>query len=237
MKADCLLPSTLHSRPVSISAGFTLLELMISFTIIGLVLVLVFGALRIGARAWEKGERDVETHQRQRVVLDNIKRQIASMCLHETKVIDGEKQTQKKIFFKGDSGEMEFLSRIPMVPLNRSSMVYVKYRVGEAEEGEGNRLLLYEKDVVFIDEEEDLAVPEDAEYFELIPRAEEISFAYLKGPEDKDEAVRTEELEWRDEWDPDSDEGIPLAVKIALKQYASDSPIHVIVPLLSEADK
>ena len=67
----------------SISPGFTLLELLISLTIIGLILVIVFGALRIGARAWEKGERDVETHQIQRIVLDNMKRQIASTCLRE----------------------------------------------------------------------------------------------------------------------------------------------------------
>ena len=33
---------------------------MISLTIMALVLVLVFGAFRIGSRAWEKGEKDVE---------------------------------------------------------------------------------------------------------------------------------------------------------------------------------
>ena len=64
--------------PRDSSKGFTLLELLISLTIIGLILVIIFGALRIGVRAWEKGERDVESHQRRRVVLGLVKRQFAS---------------------------------------------------------------------------------------------------------------------------------------------------------------
>ena len=38
--------------------GFTLLELMLSLAIMGLVLLIIFGALRVGTRAWEKGEKE-----------------------------------------------------------------------------------------------------------------------------------------------------------------------------------
>jgi len=77
--------SSIINHQSSISSGFTLLELLISLSIVGLILLIVFGALRIGSRAWEKGERDVEAHQRQRIVLGLIKQQLASASLLEIK--------------------------------------------------------------------------------------------------------------------------------------------------------
>ena len=35
-------------------AGFTLLELLISMTLLGLLMLVVLGGLRFGARAWER---------------------------------------------------------------------------------------------------------------------------------------------------------------------------------------
>ncbi len=224
--------ATTWFRQSSIPSGFTLLELMISLTIIGLVLVLVFGSLRIGARAWEKGERDIEIHQRQRVVLDNIKRQIASVCLREIKGDDGEGQGNKSLFFRGDNEGMEFMTRIPMVPTTRSGMVYVKYVVREEDTGEKMRLMLYEKDAAFINKEEDIGDPDEADFFELIPGAENIQFEYLKGPEDE-----RGDPEWQDAWDPETDKGIPLAVKVTLEEDAEAAPIYVIARLQAEASQ
>ncbi len=222
-----LRQSSIVNRQSTIPPGFTLLELLISLTIIGLILVIVFGALRIGARAWEKGEKDVEIHQIQRIVLENMKRQIASTCLREIMSED-----QKEVFFRGDRESMEFMSRLPMVPTTRSGMVYVKYVVREEEGGEKKRLMLYEKDVVFLEKEKDLDDLDEAEFFELIPGAENIAFEYLKGPEDKDG-----DPEWQDAWEPDSDTGIPLAVKIIFNEDADVAPIYVIARLQAEAKK
>jgi len=207
--------------------GFTLLELLISLTIIGLILVIVFGALRIGARAWEKGEKDVEIHQIQRIVLENMKRQIASTCLR--KIVS---EDQKEVFFRGDRESMEFMSRLPMVPTTRSGMVYVKYVVGDEVGDEKKRLMLHEKDVVFLEKEKDIDDLDEADFFDLIPRVESIEFEYLKGPEGKDR-----DPEWQEAWDPDMDTGIPLAVKIIFKEDVDVAPIYVIARLQSEANK
>ena len=224
--------SSIVNRQSSIPFGFTLLELMISLTIIGLILVLVFGSLRIGARAWEKGEKDVEVRQRQRVVLDNIKRQIASACLREIKDESKKGEDKKRLFFKGDNEGMEFLSRVSMVPTTRSGMVYVKYVVSEEDVSDKKRLMLYEEDIVLVEKLADMGDPDESDFFALIPGAENIKFEYLKGPEDKDG-----EPEWQDTWDPDTDRGIPLAVKITLEEDADAAPIYVIARLQAEASQ
>ncbi len=44
-------------------------------TILSMIAVLAFGALRLGVRSWEKGEKTVETKQRVRIVLNLLQRQ------------------------------------------------------------------------------------------------------------------------------------------------------------------
>jgi len=226
-KYSVFCQSSIINQQSSIPPGFTLLELLISLTIIGLILVIVFGALRIGARAWEKGEKDVEIHQIQRIVLENMKRQIASTCLRKIMIED-----QKEVFFRGDRASMEFMSRLPMVPTTWSGMVYVKYVVREEEGGEKKRLMLHEKDVVLLEKEKDIDDQDEADFFDLIPGAESIEFEYLKGTKDKDR-----DPEWQEVWDPDRDTGIPLAVKIIFREDADVPPIYVIARLQSEAKK
>ena len=41
--------------------GFTLLELLIAITLLGLILVLLFGGLRLGMRSWDAGQLNVDT--------------------------------------------------------------------------------------------------------------------------------------------------------------------------------
>ncbi|MBL7204769.1 MAG: prepilin-type N-terminal cleavage/methylation domain-containing protein [Desulfobacteraceae bacterium] len=214
--------SSIINHQSSIPPGFTLLELLISFTIIGLILVIVFGSLRIGARAWEKGEKDVEMRQRERIVLDLVKRQIASMFVRVVKEND-----EQPFFLKGDGESMEFISRIPMVPGNRAGLVYVKYVV-RPEDGGKKRLMFSEKNIYIIEKVMEDQAEED--FFELIPGAQNIEFEYLRGPsEDEEESV------WQETWDPDSDKGAPLAVKIIVQDSKDTATINVIAPIESDA--
>ena len=40
--------------------GFTLLELLIAMSLLGFILVLLFGGMRLGARSWDAGEKRAE---------------------------------------------------------------------------------------------------------------------------------------------------------------------------------
>jgi len=207
----------------AIQNGFTLLELLISLTIVGLILVLVFGSLRIGARAWEKGEKNVEMRQRERIVLDLVKRQIASMFVRVVADKD-----ESPFFFKGDGVSMEFISRLPISPGSQAGLVYVKYRIRGEDEGEKRGLFFSERNTYLIEKMMEDQTEDD--FFELIPGAQNIEFEYLKGPsEDQDESI------WQETWDPELDKGAPLAVKIVLQESKYDTPIYVIAPIETDA--
>lgn len=207
------------------SRGFTLVELVISLTIIGLILVIIFGALRIGVRAWEKGERDVESQQRRRVVLDLVKRQLASTYPYEVK-----KGNQMSFFFKGENKSVAFVSNIHLMPGDVSGMVYVKYVIMPDPGKDKERLLFYENDMAL----SDLVVNETDEidldsFLDLMPDAKGIEFEYLK----MSDGVETSE--WQETWDREEEKGLPAAVRMILKEEVGRAPIYVIARIESEA--
>jgi general secretion pathway protein J len=197
--------------------GFTLLELVIALTIVAVIVVIIFGALRISIRAWEKGEKDLEIRQKQRIVLDLIKRQLSSTCGSE--VWGGDQQL---VSLNGDERSIEFVSQLPLTPGSRFGTVYVKYAVNREKEGEKVRLTFYEKNIALSDKKFSSAHPSDDDFSELLSGMKSIVFEYLK--ERPDEAVST----WQKSWDPTIDKGVPRAVRVTLKENDGKAPIYVI---------
>ena len=65
--------------------GFTLLELVVAITLMGLVLVVLYSGLRLGLNGWDSGERRAEASNRLRSVQEFLRRQLAqSMTVYET---------------------------------------------------------------------------------------------------------------------------------------------------------
>lgn len=205
--------------------GFTLLELLISLTILGVIVVVIFGAFRIGVRAWEKGEKDVESRQRQRIVLDLIKHQLASTCLREVK-----DASQQSLLLKGDNKSIEFVSHLPMAPGNQFGMVYVKYVVKPEDGGKRERLTFWEKNIVLLNKETDMSELHEDDFFELFPGVQSIAFEYLKGGTDE------ETSQWQETWDQAIDEGFPRAIRVILMEDVEKAPIYVIARIEPETD-
>jgi general secretion pathway protein J len=199
------------------SRGFTLLELLIALTIVAVMVVIIFGALRIGIRAWEKGEKDVDSRQRQRIVLDLIKHQLAS-----TSVSDAWGRDQQLVSIKGDSKSIDFVSNIPMTPGNRFGLVYVKYVVRPEKTGNKEHLTFYEKNVALPDKRIGAGNPDEGDFSELIPGMKSIVFEYLK------DQPGEEASKWQESWDPAVDKGLPRAVRVTLTESDEKAPIYVI---------
>ena len=197
------------------TGGFTLLEVMISLTITAVIVVMLFGALRVGVRAWEKGEEDLDVRLRNRVVLDMIKRQLASVMIREQK----EEEKNSFLFIKGSDSSLRFVSHVPLMPANEFGVVFVRYNVVEG--AEGKRLDVFEKNLVFMDREAD---PEKIGLEDSLPFLNGISsvaFSYLRRGEDGDE-------EWQDKWDPEEDEGLPAAFKVTMQPFEGASPMVAV---------
>jgi len=202
--------------------GFTLIELLISITIVGVILVIVMGAFRIGIRAWETGERDIETHQRQQIVLSLVKHQLASAGWYKIK-----KQDKASFYFKGDSNSLECISGISVSPGNAFGNVYVKYRITPEKSNNSQLFEIFEQNIAGISPEAVLYEADEEGFHELIHGAYAIFFEYLK-------KTAQGELEWQDDWAPEKDAGLPAAVRLILQMNEQSAPVTMIARMQGE---
>jgi prepilin-type N-terminal cleavage/methylation domain-containing protein len=84
-------------------AGFTLLELLISMTILALILATVLGAIRVGSKSWESGEQRAEENQRTRTLFDTVALELT--MVYPLRVKD---QDRDVIAFRGKSDSLSF---------------------------------------------------------------------------------------------------------------------------------
>ncbi|MGH1482979.1 MAG: prepilin-type N-terminal cleavage/methylation domain-containing protein [Geminicoccales bacterium] len=91
------------------SGGFTLLELMVAMTLLGLLMTALFGGLRLGARVWEVSDRVFDDESRilttQRFLRDRLEQTFPARHRDD----DG----SGPIVFSGDRTSLRFASTMP----------------------------------------------------------------------------------------------------------------------------
>jgi len=204
--------------------GFTLIELLISITILAILMVVIFGSLRVGSRAWEKGEAHIEKYQRLRMITEIIYREIS--CTFPYEVTETELDTHRKFYvFDGDSHSIKFVTTMPLKRKLGLSLL-------ELWVDEDRGLLVRERDAMktnILKEE----FGEESEEGVLDTQVAHMKFQYY----DVGEGEEEEEGEWVESWNAKEKGRLPRAVKIEIafkeneKENEEDTR-NLVVPLM-----
>jgi general secretion pathway protein J len=223
-----------HRAPRRAAGGLTLLEVVLTLTILALIGVLVLGAVRLGTRAWDRGEAEAEATQRLRVVYALLSDGLSSLRLEMTQETEG----QTVAFLGGPDRLLFHTAAVGQGPLPTSAM------------GRGQAYFV-ESGIGLVLEE---AYPLIAGSVTLSPRGHRtlldpavtrIAFRYLRAA-----AEGSASPEWVDAWDPRevpptplsplgvpltgaSAQGLPLAVEVRLERGAgrADLAVEFVVPI------
>lgn len=211
-KVRCEVRSTPHPPPRTVS-GFTLLEVLISLTILSLIFVAVLGAIQVGSRSWEKGEQRAEENLRNRTLYDTLARELT--MLYPLRVKEQEKEY---ILFRGKVDSLLFAT-LPQSYGAEPFSHMIKVVTYTVEPGRG----LVAAESYPLSNESDDFDSHGVGAIESDDRISEARFRYLVPtgkPEEKLPPV------WRDSWDPSQDgvsqgalkgsDRLPLAVEITL---------------------
>ena len=197
-------------------SGFTLIELLLSLSILSIILVVILGALRIGVRAWEKGENVLSMQQRSRTILDQLSRQLTSAA-----VLMSAQEEQPLVRFAGNSQTIEFTSGLPLIAKIQIGPVHVKYVI-ETDSGGKKRLLLYEENITVEDYLSERQLRHDTDALVLIEALEDLRFEYLGaeggGPN----------LNWTSLWQSQNLTDLPRAVRITYRDEKDGHKVRVI---------
>ena len=97
--------------------GFTLLELILSLGIIGFIVTIALGAIRLGASAQETGQLRIDTFQRLRLIQNQLGQKIKSnypVFIFQNNTVftstNSEKNTEKILSFEGKSNSLRFVT-------------------------------------------------------------------------------------------------------------------------------
>ncbi len=208
------------------TTGFTLLEVTVTLTILGFILLIIFGAFRLGLSAWERGETTREEYQKLRAVSQLISRQIKSVVPYKIKA---QKAEGDYLAFEGTPHSLKFVSALSLKARQPEGFVYVIYEFKEGRK-EGGQLILYEqrilnKDFFEEDPKEELGVS-------LFEGISNIQFEYFR--EENLSKNRTED--WVEEWNAKEEKELPKAVKMTItyksvKNEKEEIPLTILASI------
>jgi general secretion pathway protein J len=92
--------------------GFTLLELLVALAIVGVLLAIAFGGMRVALAAWRQGEDRAEAHQHVRGVAFTLARALGG--IHPYRASRG-LAPEPVLLFDGQPTRLEFVTHTPPV--------------------------------------------------------------------------------------------------------------------------
>jgi len=129
------------------AAGFTLMELLVSFSLIGMVAVFIHLGYSVGIGAREKAEASLEDYQAAQASLDVLSRQLASMAPYVSRQ-EHEGRPVPVLLFQASRQSLGFVTTWSAVSGFNGGLRFVQVFVADADPGSdtpGRRLLLNER--------------------------------------------------------------------------------------------
>jgi general secretion pathway protein J len=198
------------------SAGFTLLELLIAMSLLGLVFAALTGGLRFGTQAWQSSAERLSQNDELRLVYRTLRRQITTSLNAPGSLVSD----QQKGSFEGLRDSLSFVGSAPaqaMAPgLFLLKLVLVPDEIGQALALRWERL-------------EKAARQPDSDNIEPLLRGlRSIQYSYFGAPEGDDTA------RWLNEWR--DNEQLPILVRITVEFVdANRAPWpEIIIPIGAE---
>lgn len=183
--------------------GFTLLELLISITLLGMILVLLFGGLRLGVRSWDAVQLQVDNLNTVRSVENFLRHEIEIAYPYRWKTV-----AAQRMAFQGSRSQLNFVAQPPS-RIGSGGLYAVSF---EIEHGSRGKRLIW-KQTPLSPQMQDFTTLAQAQEVVLagveLSDVEDIWLSYF-GLESDNTVPR-----WTDRWE--SDARLPMLIKIQVK--------------------
>ena len=186
--------------------GFTLVEVIVTMTILGFLLLVIYGVFSMGRSAWERGDLLREKFQKSRILSQLISRQIKSAVPYKVKT---EKAEGDYLAFEGTARTLKFVSALSLRTAKPEGLVYAVYEYQE-EGAEGGRLVVYEQRALtrnFMEEK-----PKEESAIPLLEEVSSVRFEYYREADPN----QNREAAWVEEWNAKEEKQLPRALRITI---------------------
>ena len=192
-------------------SGFTLLELILALAIVGFIVALSMGGIKLSISAREAGDTKVDTFQRLRVINEQLSQKIKSnypaFISQDTAEAGATPQPKPLVLaFEGKEDSIRFITFSP--PLTAESIYpwahEVKFYLGEHPKTKERGLLMMERDISHQDLFTEIpSNSRDVRYLLLAQNVDHLKFRYYMmrklNPEEQ-KAAGTEDVTYEGKW-------------------------------------
>lgn len=196
--------------------GFTLVEVVIALTIVATLLVVMFGGLRVGLAAWQRGDERAEILERARSLTQVVTRTLAAAHPYMTSAHAGKAGL---LLFEGAPDRVAFVTAAPPFP-TAAPIAFTAVTLSQ-DGGPVPGLAVRQK-----------PLPNEEPFDRGLQPAvvdgtvSDVRFRYL----------RESDGEWTENWDAVEEKALPLAVEITLTivqagRSAPQPPLIVSLPV------
>ena len=192
-------------RRLQCKKGFTLIELVVSFSILALIILIVLGALRLGYRFWDRGEQVALEAQEQRMVWSSLRHQLCSIYPYHVR-----RENKKFLLFEGEQDSMAFVSLFSYYLQDKGGLRYCRYKIDKDEREDSFSLKVFETRAVNADLGK-LDI-KDERFKILVKGLPPFEFEYA----DQDETG--ESLEWFSAWQREERKKLPEKIRFVFKE-------------------
>jgi len=117
-------------------SGFTLLEVLVAFSLMSLLFLALFSSFKTGSKSWDAAEKRMQKTEDQRLILGWLRRQ-----LQQTMVVRIQEDKGRVYAFSGNESHVRFAA--PLLPFNDKGGVYLQELFIKRENGGKSLYLKY----------------------------------------------------------------------------------------------
>ena len=191
--------------------GFTLIELVLALTIVALMVTMLFAGLRVGLRAWQRGEARAVSLQHGRSVTQILDETLGGIAPY-TGLPDQTTQSPV-LYFKGEPDNIAFVTMAPPMPFP-TPIPFVAITLS-IDGGQSPGLAIRQK-----------ALPNFAPFESVAPILVDpvitgVKFRYLRDGDS-----------WEESWDAVAERTLPQAVEVTLATTIDGRPQPPMAPIV-----
>ncbi len=195
--------------------GFTLVELLIAITLLGLISVVTYGSIWTANRSLHAVEQRVELNDEMRVTQEFIRQ-----SLSQARGVMAVKKGRMEVVFRGDAESLSFVAPAPLQRGNAGGLYHYRFELKGGGQDTYSLALSYAQFLAGLEYEEMLPVQGESL---LLEQVNELTFSYYGSDEPGAEE------EWLAEWL--RSDMLPQLVRLKLKRNASDEATILIVAI------
>jgi general secretion pathway protein J len=207
-------------RPRRTQGGFTLLEVLIGTTLLGVMMLLLTGSLRIGAESWDAGEERIARASRMFVVQNFLRNHIGSLLPVAGTARDGRMEPA----FRGAPDALEYVAPLPE-QVKTGGLYRFQLYVSKNGEHKDLRMTI----LPYLSGPDQGKAVEPIDDLAVLENIKDIKLSYLPRVfPGQNPMFQRQEIQWTDEW---KNNQLPALIRVDIETENEEPwPTLVIAP-------